>query len=169
MRNFTKAEIRSLEILKFIERIQVEHEPKFEGNNGKYRVACRLVVRLKDGASHETTVLFRKGSPEDPMMGEQLREKFRTLAERMGARRSEQIGAIVSHIEDCKNSCGTIASADDRGIGGVRVRWKIRSSYLRRRERARRAGFNRRTPLRLTSILSGAIEKSISKDLSGVS
>ena len=29
-------------------------------------------------------------------------KKFRTLAERMGARRSEQIGAIVSHIEDCK-------------------------------------------------------------------
>ena len=100
---FHESKIRSLEILKFIERIQVEHEPKFEGNNGKYRVACRLVVRLKDGASHETTVLFRKGSPEDPMMGEQLREKFRTLAERMGARRSEQIGAIVSHIEDCKN------------------------------------------------------------------
>ena len=100
---FHESKIRSPEILSFIERIQVEHEPKFEGNNGKYRVACRLVVRLKNGASHETTVLFRKGSPEDPMTGEQLMEKFRTLTERMGARRSGQIAEVVSHIEDCEN------------------------------------------------------------------
>jgi 2-methylcitrate dehydratase PrpD len=100
---FHESKIRAPEILTFIERIQVEHEPKFEGNNGKYRVACRLVVRLKNGTSHETTVLFRKGSPEDPMTGEELKEKYRTLTERTGARRSGQIAEIVSHIEDCEN------------------------------------------------------------------
>ena len=100
---FHESKIRSPEILKFIERIQVEHEPKFEGNNGKYRVACRLVVRLKNGTSHETTVLFRKGSPEDPMTGEELMEKFRTLTERISARRSGKIAKIVLHIEDCEN------------------------------------------------------------------
>jgi 2-methylcitrate dehydratase PrpD len=100
---FHDSKIRAPEILTFIERIQVEHEPKFEGNNGKYRVACRLVVRLKSGALHETTVLFRKGSPEDPMTSEDLMEKFRTLTERLGARRSGQIAEVVSHIEDCEN------------------------------------------------------------------
>jgi 2-methylcitrate dehydratase PrpD len=100
---FHESKIRSPELLEFIKCIQVEHEPRFEGNNGKYRVACRLVVRLKNGTAHETTVLFRKGSPEDPMTDDQLMEKFRTLTERMGTRRSGQIAEIVSRIEDCEN------------------------------------------------------------------
>ncbi len=100
---FGENKIRDPEILKFIARIQVEHEPKFEGENGRYRVACRLVVRCRSGAEHETTVLYRKGSPEDPMTSEQLMDKFRTLTKSIGDRRSEQITRIVSYIEDCEN------------------------------------------------------------------
>jgi 2-methylcitrate dehydratase PrpD len=100
---FHESKIRDPEILKFIARIHVEHEPKFEGNDGKYRVACRLVVRCRNGTTHETTVLYRKGSPEDPMTEEQLNEKFCTLTERVGGRRSGQIADLVSHIEDCEN------------------------------------------------------------------
>ena len=100
---FQESKIRNPEILDFIARIQVEHEPKFEGNNGKYRVACRLVVRCRSGATHETTVLYRKGSPEDPMTGEQLNEKFKALTGRMDARRNGQIAELVSRIEDCEN------------------------------------------------------------------
>ena len=100
---FDESKIRDPEILKFIARIQVEHEPKFEGDNGRYRVACRLVVRCRSGAEHETTVLYRKGSPEDPMTNEQLMDKFRTLTKSIGDRRSEQIARIVSYIEDCEN------------------------------------------------------------------
>ena len=73
---FADAKIRDPEILKFIARIGVEHEPKFEGQNGRYRVACRLVVRTKAGKAYESEVLYRKGSPEDPMTDEELREKF---------------------------------------------------------------------------------------------
>ena len=100
---FAESKIRDPKILKFITHIQVEHEPKFEGDNGRCRVACRLVVRLKNGDEHETTVLYRKGSPEDPMTNEQLMEKFRTLTKAIDGRRSEQIARIVSHIEDCEN------------------------------------------------------------------
>ena len=92
---FHESKIRDPEILRFIARIQVELEPKFDGDNGRYRVACRLVVRLRDGTEHETTVLYRKGSPEDPMTGEQLKEKFRTLTKRIGSRRSERIAEIT--------------------------------------------------------------------------
>ena len=100
---FHESKIRDPEILKFIARIHVEHEPKFDGDNGRYRVACRLIVRCKNGAEHETTVLYRKGSPEDPMTNEELMDKFRTLTKRLDGRRSEQIALIVSHIEDCEN------------------------------------------------------------------
>jgi 2-methylcitrate dehydratase PrpD len=98
---FAESKIRDPEILKFISHIQVEHEPKFEGDNGRYRVACRLVVQLKDGNEHETTVLYRKGSPEDPMIHAQLMEKFGTLTKAFGRQRSEQIAGIVSHIDNC--------------------------------------------------------------------
>jgi 2-methylcitrate dehydratase PrpD len=97
---YDESKIRSPEVLKFIERIAVEHEPKFEGNAGKYRVACRLVVKTRTGASHEATVLFRKGSPEDPMSTGELMAKFRALTERIGAKRAGEIADLVSNIED---------------------------------------------------------------------
>jgi 2-methylcitrate dehydratase PrpD len=98
---FDESKIRDPEILKFIGRIRVEHEPKFEGENGRYRVACRLVVKLKDGTERETSVLYRKGSPEDPMSGDELKHKFRTLTRRIGERRSEDIAQAVSRLDDC--------------------------------------------------------------------
>jgi 2-methylcitrate dehydratase PrpD len=100
---FDERKIRDPEILKFITRITVEHEPKFEGENGRYRVACRLVVRQRNGAEHESIVLYRKGSPEDPMTNEQFMGKFRTLTMRIDGRRAEQIARIASHIDDCED------------------------------------------------------------------
>jgi 2-methylcitrate dehydratase PrpD len=66
---FHESKIRDPEILKFIARIGVEHEPKFEGDNGRYRVACRLVVRLRNGTEHETTVPLSQGKPGRPDAG----------------------------------------------------------------------------------------------------
>jgi 2-methylcitrate dehydratase PrpD len=96
---FHESKIRDPEILKFIDRIAVELEPEFDGDNGRYRVACRLVVRLRDGTEYETTVLYRKGSPEDPMTSEQLMEKFRALTKGIASRQSERIAEIVSQLE----------------------------------------------------------------------
>jgi 2-methylcitrate dehydratase PrpD len=96
---FAESKIRDPKILKFIECIEVGHEPKFE--DGRYRVACRLVVRCKDGKDYEATTLFRPGSPEDPMPPEQLQDKFLALTQDMGARRAKEIALLVSHIEDC--------------------------------------------------------------------
>jgi 2-methylcitrate dehydratase PrpD len=95
---FQESRIRDPEILAFIDRIQVEHEPRFE--DGRYRVACRLAVRATDGKEHETSVLYRKGSPQDPMTHEELTEKFFTLTRGMGDARARRIAEIVSQIED---------------------------------------------------------------------
>ena len=97
---FEEQKIRAPEILKFIERTRVEHEPKFELENGRYRVACRLVVRTKDGKVFEDEVLYRKGSPEDPMTTAQLQEKFRGLAVGLGAQHSASIEHLVTNLEN---------------------------------------------------------------------
>jgi len=100
---FQDDKIRDPRILQFIERIHVIHEPKFDGDNGRYRVACRLVVERGSGATYEKTVLFRKGSPEDPMSDDDLRGKFERLTERIGPRNSQQLIAVVSDLENIEN------------------------------------------------------------------
>jgi 2-methylcitrate dehydratase PrpD len=96
---FAESKIRDPKIMGFVGRIRVEHEPSFEGEGGRFRVACRLVVRSKDEKEYETTVLYRKGSPEDPMTGAELGGKFRTLTESLGNQRSEQIVQVIHDLE----------------------------------------------------------------------
>ena len=76
---FDEARIRDPNILKFIERIEVQHDPTFDAEKGRYRVGCRMVVRAR-GRAFETTVLYRSGSPEDPMSSSELQAKFKMLA-----------------------------------------------------------------------------------------
>jgi 2-methylcitrate dehydratase PrpD len=92
---FAEDKIRDPRLLAFVERVSVEHEPRFEGQNGRYRVACRLVVRARAGAEYETIVPYRRGSPEDPMSDADLVAKFNGLAARLGERQKrEAIDAI---------------------------------------------------------------------------
>lgn len=116
---FAESKIRDPKIMEFIGRIKVEHEPKFEGEGGRFRVACRLVVKTKSSKAFETTVLYRKGSPEDPMTGDELEEKFRTLTKSIGNRRSEQIAQRVAQIDDYKNlaDLSTLLTMDEIGAG----------------------------------------------------
>jgi len=88
------------ETMAFLPRIQVEHEPKYDGQGGIYRVACRLGVRTRDGRTLETEVLFRKGSVEDPMSADELRGKFLGLAAPvLGAARADALAAAVDRLE----------------------------------------------------------------------
>jgi 2-methylcitrate dehydratase PrpD len=84
----------------FIRRVKVEHEPKYDGSGGIYRVGCRLQVRCRNGAVHETEVLFRKGSKEAPMSEEELRTKFYTLsAPAIGEAQARGIVEVVGALE----------------------------------------------------------------------
>ena len=125
---FAENKIRDPDILKFIARIGVEHEPQFEGQNGRYRVACRLAVRCKNGAQHEALVPYRKGSPGDPMSSEQLVGKFRTLAHRIGEKRIDQIigtVAAMERVDDLGELCRLSRSRrPDRALAAQRqYRW----------------------------------------------
>ena len=76
---FDERRILDPEILHFIERIKVQHDPAFDADMGRYRVGCRMIVRARE-RDFETTVLYRKGSPDDPMTRSELEQKFRLLA-----------------------------------------------------------------------------------------
>lgn len=95
------------ETMAFLSRIEVQHEPAYDGRGGIHRVACRLQVRTLTGAVHETEVLYRTGSNEAPMSADELHRKFinlasssisdsaaRQLAERVG--RFEQLDDITA-------------------------------------------------------------------------
>jgi len=99
---FSEAKIRDPGILAFIKRIEVEHDSQFDGDS-RHRIACRLIVRCKNGKQHQTTVLYRKGSPEDPMTRDELKEKFRALSKCMGHKTSDRIEDIVSRLEDAES------------------------------------------------------------------
>ncbi len=89
------------ETMAFLPRIHVEHDPKYDGHGGIYRVACRLQVQTRDGCRHETEVLFRKGSNEDPMSADELRHKFLGLAGPvLGQSRAAALAALVDRLED---------------------------------------------------------------------
>ena len=77
---FHADKLRDKRILDFIARIGVEVEPAFDDKAGKFRVACRLIVRCRDGARHQAEVLYRRGSPEDPMTEDELEAKYMSLA-----------------------------------------------------------------------------------------
>lgn len=96
---FDESRIRRSDILAFVERITVEHQPRFDADGGRHRIACRLIVATMDGTTHETTVLYRKGSPEDPMTPLELRHKFDQAAAILDPARREQIADQVAKLE----------------------------------------------------------------------
>jgi 2-methylcitrate dehydratase PrpD len=100
---FTESKIRDPQIMDFVRRIRVEHELQFEGEGGRLRVACRLVVKTKAGKQHEATVLYRKGSPEDAMTGAEIKEKFLKLSKSLGRAPSEWIAQSVDQIDRCED------------------------------------------------------------------
>ncbi|MGH8617270.1 MAG: MmgE/PrpD family protein [Burkholderiales bacterium] len=99
-RQFAEDRLFRGETMDFVSRVQVEHEPKYDGSGGIYRVACRLRVRLRSGAEHETEVLYRPGSKETPMSGEDLHRKFLGLATPVvGAQAAQALVERLSTLE----------------------------------------------------------------------
>ena len=99
---FRADKLRDPRILDFIARVAVQVEPAFDDAAGKFRVACRLIVRCRNGAQHETEVLYRKGSPEDPMTAAELEAKYMGLAcksvDQATARRIAGIIQALDHV-----------------------------------------------------------------------
>jgi 2-methylcitrate dehydratase PrpD len=104
---FTEQKMRDPVILDFVRRVKVELEPKFDGEGGKYRVACRAVVVCRNGARHEAEILYRKGSHEDPMTNAEIAEKFMNLAgQNIGAATAQRIADVVATLDALDSTNG---------------------------------------------------------------
>jgi len=101
VKQFTQEKLRDAAILAFIERIEVAVNPPYDESSGKYRVACKLRVRCRDGAQHESEVLYRKGSIEDSMSTSELDYKFVTLAKSaLPESTARKIADAVAHMDN---------------------------------------------------------------------
>jgi len=103
---FDDSKIRDPRIFKFIDCIDVAHEPRFDANNGRYRIACRIAVSCIDGKRYEAEALYRKGSPDEPMTSDEIVGKFRALTETLGRSRSDRLADVVLAIDDLPDLSG---------------------------------------------------------------
>ena len=102
---FTEDKMRDAVILDFVRRVNVELEPAFDADGGKFRVACRAVVVCRNGEKLEAQVLYRKGSHEDPMSAAEIDAKFMELAGRSFApEQNQRIAATVARLEQIADS-----------------------------------------------------------------
>jgi 2-methylcitrate dehydratase PrpD len=97
---FNERKMRDPAVLDFIRRVRVELEPRYDASGGKLRVACRARVATRDGRTLEAEVLYRKGTPEDPMTQAELDRKFIELSSKsIGAQAAHEIAAAVATLD----------------------------------------------------------------------
>ncbi|MGE5526807.1 MAG: MmgE/PrpD family protein [Rhodospirillaceae bacterium] len=97
---FNEQTMRDPAVLDFIRRVRVALEPRYDASGGKLRVACRAVVVTRDGRTLEVEVLYRKGTPEDPMTHAELDRKFVELAcKTIGVQAAREIAGAVAELE----------------------------------------------------------------------
>ena len=75
-RDYTEATIADPEVLTFIPRIKVFVDDALEAMGPAFRHAARVAVRTADGRTFKREVLNRRGSPENPVMREDVERKF---------------------------------------------------------------------------------------------
>ncbi|MEZ5854199.1 MAG: MmgE/PrpD family protein [Hyphomicrobiaceae bacterium] len=81
------------------------------------RGGARVVVRMRDGASHETTVLAARGSVEKPMTDGDLESKVRDLVRHAGTGLdSERIIGSVWDLDTAQNIHGLLAAVVARRV-----------------------------------------------------
>lgn len=97
---FNEQKMHDPAILDFIRRVRVELEPRYDASGGKLRVACRAVVTTRDGRTLEAEVLYRKGTPQDPMTPAELDRKFVELAGKtIRLQAAREVAAQVAALE----------------------------------------------------------------------
>jgi len=74
---YREERLRDPRILNFIARISAHVDPEIEKMGAAFRHAARLTVTVRDGRRFEKLVLHRRGSPEAPLMPEDIEYKFR--------------------------------------------------------------------------------------------
>jgi 2-methylcitrate dehydratase PrpD len=96
---------RTLELLDRVEcRVDDEIESRWRAAGGQGEV--KITTRLKNGVERSATVVYSKGTKENPLSDSEIRDKFRLLAERrFPARRCDQIVDATGRLEQLTDVC----------------------------------------------------------------
>jgi 2-methylcitrate dehydratase PrpD len=91
------SEPRALDLIK---RMRAYVDPEIEAMGAPYRHACRVKVTTRDGRSFEKLNRDRRGSPENPISGQEIVAKFHAVVSPcMERQRAEKIVALVDRLE----------------------------------------------------------------------
>ena len=77
---FREARLRDPQVLEFIGKVSAHVDPEIEKMGPAFRHAVRMVVTTRDGRRFTREVLYRRGSPENPLKPEDVEYKFRNIA-----------------------------------------------------------------------------------------
>ena len=75
----TEESLSNKNILEQAAKVTIEHDPSLDKNNW----SGKILIETKDGQIFEETKLLPKGDPKEPMSDEELKDKFKELAETM--------------------------------------------------------------------------------------
>lgn len=79
IKTMTDESLSNKKILEQAAKVTIEHDPSLDKNNW----SGKILIETKDGQIFEETKILPKGDPKDPMSDEELKDKFKELAETM--------------------------------------------------------------------------------------
>ena len=77
---FREERLRDPRVLEFIGKVSAHVDPQIDAMGPAFRHAVRMVVTARDGRRFTREVLYRRGSPENPLKAEDVEYKFRNIA-----------------------------------------------------------------------------------------
>lgn len=97
---FTDDAIKDPGVLKFIEKITADVDPEIEEKGPAFRHMAKVRVRTTDGRTFEETVTHRKGSPDNPLTGDEVEAKYFALVSNiLGKAKAKQVRDMVFALD----------------------------------------------------------------------
>lgn len=97
---FTDDAIKDPGVLKFIEKITADVDPEIEEKGPAFRHMAKVRVSTTDGRTFEETVTHRKGSPDNPLTGDEVEAKYFALVSNiLGEEKAKQVRDMVFALD----------------------------------------------------------------------
>lgn len=97
---FTDDAIKDPAVLKFIDKITARVDPEIEEKGPAFRHMAKVSVTTTDGRTFEETVINRKGSPDNPLTGDEVKAKYFALVSNLlGDEKAKQVRDMVFKLD----------------------------------------------------------------------
>lgn len=91
------------EVIELSQRVRLEVDAQVEAEFPAKR-SVRMTIKLKDGTTYQEYLEWPKGTPENPMTRDEVKDKFRDLASVvLSDARMEEIIGVIDGLDDFGN------------------------------------------------------------------